>query len=150
MTVESQQGLFTAIKFNSKAITIGIPSKYEQFWNLGPLYTFRHVTVIAKSFNCPSISHKDEHLEKTHKNQMKIQKIQILKFSLFGFFFVVNCNSYLLMLCIFLRGILLTNSLKLPYQKQIINKCSSYKNRKHHSFLAPWDIYLETGKDIIP
>jgi hypothetical protein len=58
------------------------------------------------------------------KNKKKIKKF---KFTILGNFYVINSNSYIIMLCISLKEIFLTNSLQKKNQNQKKNKFSLYK-----------------------
>jgi hypothetical protein len=72
-------------------------------WNFRVLTPFWNK--IAHCFYGPSITHKDNHFA-------KIKKINIWNFSFLGHFYVKTCNSYIIMLCDFLKVIIQWNSLQ--------------------------------------
>lgn len=60
----------------------------------------------------------------------KMNKFQFWNSPVLCPFHVKNCNSYIIILCMFLKGIFLRNLKKKTHQKQMKNKLPPYNNQK--------------------
>jgi len=56
------------------------------------------------------------------KTALKLDENKQVQFLNYPLLYVKNCTSYIIMLCMFLKGIFLRNALKNPHQKQVNNK----------------------------